>query len=164
MKNKNQGITKASKARKLKSNSTQCQTGKCAKLSKVDKVELKTVKIKSTKVKTTKVKKEQNIKESEKNEKPIASTCGIQNKKGGPISLLDSEDSCSDDSQNYNESDLCCICHEWQPKELRNIDELVITKWGQCDICSHWTHLAYCSPLGVLRLNEEFRCPHYADC
>jgi hypothetical protein len=42
--------------------STQCQTGKCAKLSKVDKVELKTVKIKSTKVKTTKVKKEQNKK------------------------------------------------------------------------------------------------------
>ena len=35
------------------------------------------------------------MKESEKNEKPIASTSGIQNKKGGPISLLDSEDSCS---------------------------------------------------------------------
>jgi hypothetical protein len=61
------------------------------------------------------VKKEQNMKESEKNEKPIASTSGIQNKKGGPISLLDSEDSFSDDSQNYNESDLCCICHEWKP-------------------------------------------------
>ena len=46
---------KASEARKLKTNSTQCQTGNCAKLSKVDKVELKTVKnIKSTKVKTTK--------------------------------------------------------------------------------------------------------------
>jgi hypothetical protein len=41
--------------------------GKCANLSKVDKVELKTVKIKSTKVKSTKVKKEQNMKESEKN-------------------------------------------------------------------------------------------------
>ena len=35
------------------------------------------------------------MKESEKNEKPIASTSGIQNKKGDPISLLDSEDSCS---------------------------------------------------------------------
>jgi hypothetical protein len=68
----------------------------------VDKVELKTVKIKSTKVKSTKVKKEQIMKESEKNEKPIASTSGIQNKKGGPINLLDPEDSCSDDSQNYN--------------------------------------------------------------
>jgi hypothetical protein len=42
------------------------------------------------------------MKESEKNEKPIASTSGIQNKKGGPINLLDPEDSCSDDSQNYN--------------------------------------------------------------
>jgi hypothetical protein len=104
------------------------------------------------------------MKKSEKNEKPISSTSGIQNKKGSPISLLDSEDSCSDDSQNYNESDLCCICHEWQPKEHRNIDGLVITKWGQCDICSHWTHLAYCSPVRVLRLNEEFRCPHCADC
>ena len=47
--------------------------------------------------------------------------------------------------------------------EHRNIDGLVITKWGQCDICSHWTHLAYCSPVRVLRLNEEFRCPHCAD-
>ena len=93
---------KASEAKKLKTNTTQCQTGKCAKLSKVDKVELKTVKIKSTKVKSTKVKKEQIMKESEKNEKPIASTSGIQNKKGGPINLLDLEDSCSDDSQNYN--------------------------------------------------------------
>jgi hypothetical protein len=26
------------------------------------------------------------------------------------------------------------------------------------------THLAYCSPVRVLRLNEEFRCPHCADC
>ena len=93
---------KASEAKKLKSNATQCQTGKCANLSKVDKVELKTVKIKSTKVKSTKVKKEQNMKESEKNEKPIASTSGIQNKKGGPINLLDPEDSCRDDSHNYN--------------------------------------------------------------
>jgi hypothetical protein len=33
LKNKNQGIMKASEARKLKTNSTQCQTGKCAKLS-----------------------------------------------------------------------------------------------------------------------------------
>jgi hypothetical protein len=48
---------KASEAKKLKTNTTQCQTGKCAKLSKVDKVELKTVKIKSTKVKSTKVKR-----------------------------------------------------------------------------------------------------------
>ena len=95
-KNKNQGIMKASEAKKLKTNATQCQTRKCANLSKVNKAELKTVKIKSTKVKTTEVKKEQNMKESEKNEKPIASTSGIQNKKGGPISLLDSEDSFSD--------------------------------------------------------------------
>jgi hypothetical protein len=45
LKNKNQGIMKASEVRKLKTNSTQCQTGNCAKLSKVDKGELKTVKI-----------------------------------------------------------------------------------------------------------------------
>ena len=53
LKNKNQGIMKASEATKLKTNATQCQTGKCAKLSKVDNVELKTMKIKSTKIKTT---------------------------------------------------------------------------------------------------------------
>jgi hypothetical protein len=49
----------ASEAKKLKTNATQCQTGKCANLSKVNKVELKTLKIKSTKVKTTEVKREQ---------------------------------------------------------------------------------------------------------
>jgi hypothetical protein len=32
------GIMKASEAKKLKTNATQCQTGKCAKLSKVNKV------------------------------------------------------------------------------------------------------------------------------
>ena len=47
---KNQRIMKASKAKSLKTNTTQCQTVKSAKLSKVDKVELKRVKIKSTKV------------------------------------------------------------------------------------------------------------------
>jgi hypothetical protein len=38
LKNKNQGIMTASEAKKLKTNATQCQTGKCAKLSKVNKV------------------------------------------------------------------------------------------------------------------------------
>lgn len=61
------------------------------------------------------------------------------------------------------ESDLCCICHKRQPKELINIDVLVIKKWSQCAMCSHWTHLVYCSPVILLRLNVEFSSPHCTD-
>lgn len=80
--------------------------------------------------------------------------------KGGPINLISEDfdqDSVEDD---VRDEDLCCFCGEWQPKELRGCISLVLTKWGQFDVCNHWTHLTYCSPVRVLRLHDEFRCPH----
>jgi hypothetical protein len=87
------------------------------------------------------------------------STSGTSSK-GGPIYLISEdfdEDSVEDDVRN---EDVCCVYGEWQPKELRGCISLVLTKWGQYDVCNHWTHLTYCSPVRVLRLHDEFRCHH----
>ncbi|XP_061186996.1 uncharacterized protein LOC133195149 [Saccostrea echinata] len=75
----------------------------------------------------------------------------------------------SEDLQNSSDSDsdvemdpskLCCICKKFQPDELKRCISLVFVKWAQCDKCSHWVHLIYCSPIRVVRRNDQFFCPH----
>ena len=85
---------------------------------------------------------------------PVPGTSGL-NRKGGPIDLM------SEDSQlSTDEDELCCVCGDWQPKELRSCDSIVFSKWAKCDICTHWTHLKFCTDVRVIRCGSEFRCPH----
>lgn len=93
-------------------------------------------------------------------ESKIPGTSGI-NKSGGPISLdSDSYCSSSNDDDDIDESEKCCVCHLFQPKEFHECASLVFLKWAQCDICNHWVHLIYCSSTRVIRRGDEFRCPH----
>ena len=82
----------------------------------------------------TSVKKEKNEKVPSKrkydDEKP--STSGTSNK-GGPINLTEDED--SEYSEDIPEEDLCCVCHNWQPKELSGCISVVFAQWAQCDFC-----------------------------
>lgn len=69
-----------------------------------------------------------------------------------PLSPASSTLSLSDD-------ELCCVCKRYEPEELRNCVGLVLVKWAQCDVCSHWTHLRFCTSIRVLRRGSSFKCP-----
>ena len=55
--------------------------------------------------------------------------------------------------------DLCCQCKKWQPDAMNLDFALEIVNWVQCDICSHWCHLKFCTPERVIRRNAQFACP-----
>ncbi|WAR16706.1 LOW QUALITY PROTEIN: hypothetical protein MAR_031300 [Mya arenaria] len=71
---------------------------------------------------------------------PVPSTSGLN----CPQSSSDSED-----SEEVPEEDLCCICKRFSPAS--SAYQLDIVNWGQCDKCSHWTHLKYCTPVRGIR-------------
>ena len=57
------------------------------------------------------------------------------------------------------EQDLCCQCKKWQPDAMNLDFALEIVNWVQCDICSHWCHLKFCTPEMVIRRNAHIVCP-----
>ncbi len=97
---------------------------------------------------------------SKKQAEPKPSTSGV-NTFGGAIHTLSEDD--ENVTLDTDNDDLCCVCSDWQPKELRGCDTIVFVTWGKCDFCPHWTHLKYCSEVRVLRRDSIFRCPHCAD-
>lgn len=142
-------------------------TGDLLKKSNIDSLTNQAMKKEQPKVQQPKVKKPTSKGQSQKvnkvstlklnpnTEKP--STSG-QNKKGNPIELT--SDISSESEISGSEDDNCCVCNRFQPAELQNCHQLVITKWAQCDFCPHWTHLKYCSEVTVIRRDSVFRCPH----
>ena len=51
----------------------------------------------------------------------------------------------------------CCICGErYAPTAPKG--DLVIFDWGQCDVCSGWVHLKYCSKVRSLAPSDPFLC------
>lgn len=77
---------------------------------------------------------------------------------GITVSASDTDSSSDDD---IPETEKCCVCKLYQPKQLKNCVSLVFTKWAQCDDnnCKHWTHLKYCCKQSVLRRHDKFLCP-----
>lgn len=128
-------------------------------LKSIDAKQQKKVPVSSAAAESSKpAKRPKKEKITEKEEGP--STSGI-NRKGGPIPLL-SEDEWPEtsDGDSIADEEKCCMCHDWQPKELQNCTSVVFVKWGKCDFCDHWTHLQYCTPVRVLRRGDTFKCPH----
>jgi hypothetical protein len=76
-----------------------------------------------------------------------------------PVSDTDSVDS------DISEEETCCVCHKFQPDQLKNCISLVFTKWAQCDynMCKHWTHLTYCCKERVVRRHDKFICPCHSE-
>ena len=97
----------------------------------------------------------------EKRESPKPSTFGLNlTKRAGPISLVSESE-----SEDFDDDIPCCVCNKCgQPEELRNCDFITITKWANCDVCDHWTHLIYCTDVRVVRRGTVFKCPHCTDC
>ena len=89
---------------------------------------------------------------------PKPSTSGLSNG-GGPINLSPEDDD-TDSSMSVADEELCCVCGKFEPDYVRQCTSVIFTKWAQCDVCGHWTHLIYCTDVRVVRRGSEFRCPH----
>lgn len=83
------------------------------------------------------------------------------NPSAGPSGLHIQPDSDSEAENDIAEEDKCCVCHKFQPEELKNCVSLIFTQWAQCDyeMCKHWTHLTYCCKVRVVRRHDQFICP-----
>ena len=70
----------------------------------------------------------------------------------------------SDSDDDMTESEKCCVCHRFEPEQLKHCVSLVFVKWAKCDFqnCTHWTHLTYCCKQRVVRRQENFECPCHA--
>ena len=104
---------------------------------------------KKTKNKSSKSKKIQTQKCKNVNDSPQPSTSHIY-----------VDDSQSSSESEIEESELCCVCKRITPEELRKSISLVFAKWTQCDRCSHWVHLVYCTTQRVIRMGDKFLCMH----
>ncbi|XP_062566908.1 uncharacterized protein LOC134229216 [Saccostrea cucullata] len=71
------------------------------------------------------------------------------------------EPECLSSDSEIEESEKCCVCKLFEPKQLRSCVSIVFTKWGKCmfDNCDHWVHLGFCTEVRVLRRHDIFYCP-----
>ena len=99
---------------------------------------------------------------TEKGQKKINKSRIVQAspKPGTSYVYIDNESSQSEEEENMPESEKCCVCKRYQPKELVQCVSLVFTKWAQCTLCSHWVHLVYCSDKRCVRSGDPFYCIH----
>ncbi|KAH3805552.1 hypothetical protein DPMN_133856 [Dreissena polymorpha] len=52
-------------------------------------------------------------------------------------------DTCSSE-EDITDSEKCIVCKKFSP-DLSKRPYIVIVKWGQCDKCSGWVHLSFCT-------------------
>ena len=62
-------------------------------------------------------------------------------------------------SDDNSEDKKCVVCGRWTPAEISGATSIIFVKWAQCDICSKWCHLKYCTNVTVVRRNVKFLCP-----
>ena len=91
------------------------------------------------------------------NYEPVPSTSGIVNNKPRNHHNHIQSDT---DNEEIDDSEKCCVCGLFQPKELEKSDFIFFIKWAQCVKYIHWVHLKFCSPITCIRRNTEFLCPH----
>lgn len=87
----------------------------------------------------------------------------------GPSHINLAVDSSSTDNDSDDDTEKCCVCGLFQPRELADCVSLTFVKWAECDgmrngqPCRHWTHLCFCSPVRVIRRGDKFFCPHCVE-
>lgn len=103
---------------------------------------------------------------NKENVKPSKAVPKPKSPKPGPsaVNLLSDTDVSSDEE--YDDSELCCVCKRHQPIEIARSVSLMFVKWVQCDgmrrgmPCKHWTHLGFCTTQKVIRKGVQFFCIH----
>lgn len=88
--------------------------------------------------------------------KPSTSGMNTTRKQCSALPMPESEA----DEDIVEDADLCCICKKLSPPDLNKLPMLKIVNWAQCDSCGHWTHLAFCTQVRVVRRLSPFLCPH----
>lgn len=91
---------------------------------------------------------------------PKPSTSGLNRNKTSvnlPVPIAESD---TEDDDIVDETEVCCICKRLSPPDLKKLPMLKIVNWAQCDTCGHWTHLAFCTQVRVVRRLSTFLCPH----
>ena len=80
----------------------------------------------------------------------------------GPVVQVNNRSTQSDSlslSDDDSEDEKCVVCGRWTPAEVSGATSIIFVKWAQCDICSKWCHLRYCTNVTVVRRNVKFFCP-----
>ncbi|XP_052257808.1 uncharacterized protein LOC127862643 [Dreissena polymorpha] len=88
------------------------------------------------------------------NPRPSVSGCA---KKPKVIRTVTESDTCSSE-EDITDSEKCIVCKKFSP-DLSKRPYIVIVKWGQCDKCSGWVHLSFCTTIRVIRRGDNFLCP-----
>ena len=117
------------------------------------------VQYESTKPKTVKSKiNKRKEASSSDSQKPSGSGCSKSKfaKKQNVPSVQDDD---SDEDIEVDDSEKCCVCKLFSPPDLSKCAFIKIVSWGQCDQCSHWVHLSFCSKVKALRRDSDFLCP-----
>ena len=89
---------------------------------------------------------------------PIPSTSS--SKKENDHDPLQTSDFSEDEMEITANESLCCVCKRRMPESMKSAYVIEFVQWAQCDKCSHWTHLKYCSEVRCLRRGSDFLCPH----
>ena len=76
------------------------------------------------------------------------------------INLIPSDVSSSEEESESQmpDKDKCCVCKKFYVRPA-DVYKIAITNWAECGICGHWVHLAYCTPVRVVRKETHFTCP-----
>ncbi|XP_060556927.1 uncharacterized protein LOC132717474 [Ruditapes philippinarum] len=70
------------------------------------------------------------------------------------------------DTETIIDSEVCCVCSNFEPVGLAKKKSVTFVQWAQCDgiknhvPCKHWTHLGFCTNKKSVDKTEKFFCPH----
>ena len=69
------------------------------------------------------------------------------------------------DDEEIPEVELCCVCKQFNPNQIKLGVGVELSKLVQCDNYrrKHWTHLENCTELRAVRRNIKFYCMHCKD-
>ena len=91
-------------------------------------------------------------------ESPMASTSGVQMKAARKAENKTTAADSDTSEEEIGEEEKCIVCKKFSP-DTSKFPFIIIVKWGCCDRCNGWVHLAFCSPVRVLRCGAPFLCP-----
>ena len=82
--------------------------------------------------------------------KPIPSTSSSKEGKMIMIRSIQTSDFSEDEMEITTNESLCCVWKRRMPESMKSAYVIEFVQWAQCDKCSHWIHLKYCSEVRCL--------------
>ncbi|XP_052798487.1 uncharacterized protein LOC128230336 [Mya arenaria] len=102
-------------------------------------------------------------KENNKKRKQTSPKASTSNSVKKPKKVLESSENCdSSDEEDVPDSEKCVVCKHFSPDRTKR-PFIIIVSWGQCDQCSGWVHLSFCTHVKSIRRGDAFLCPSCND-